>query len=411
MKILSCSALFRLSLATAGPSLVGLLACSSAPTAADLAGGAAGVGGAPSSGGTGGSLVAGGSGGTGSTVDCAAAAVPITIGWNAINSQVEAFYSTPEALTLANNILYYRNADGGWPKDTDMTTTTEPKSGSTIDNSATTTQINYLSRVYSATQCPVYGDAAISGIDYLLASQYDNGGWPQEYPAPEGYHAHITFNDNAMVRVMEQLRTISTQSAPFTFVDATRATDAASAVAAGIECMLATQVITNGTRTGWCAQHDEITLEPAQARTYELPSLSGSEAVGIVRFLMSIENPNQEVRDAIEGAVTWFEQVKITGIRIQETVDASQPTGEDRIVVDDPAAPPIWARFYELETYKPIFSSRCEVPQCDADPFYMVRYSLAEIDNERRVGYAWYGNWPATLNTEYALWQEKWPAP
>jgi PelA/Pel-15E family pectate lyase len=60
----------------------------------------------------------------------------------------------------------------------------------------------------------------------------------------------------------------------------------------------------------------------------------------------------------------------------------------DRVVVEDSNAPPIWARFYELRTNVPIFSSRCEVAECEDDPFFMRRYSLAEIENERRVGYS-----------------------
>ena len=57
--------------------------------------------------------------------ECAPAAVPITVLWGSINSQAAAFYGTPEALTLAQNILYYQNVDRGWPKDTDMTTRAE----------------------------------------------------------------------------------------------------------------------------------------------------------------------------------------------------------------------------------------------------------------------------------------------
>jgi PelA/Pel-15E family pectate lyase len=164
-------------------------------------------------------------------------------------------------------------------------------------------------------------------------------------------------------------------------------------------------------KRGWCAQHDEVTLEPALARTYELPSISGSEGALVARFLMSIDPPTPEIREAVDGAMAWFEAVKITGIRIDKTVDASQPSGEDRVVVEDATAPPLWARFYELGTNIPIFSSRCEVPECDADPFFMRRYTLAEIDNERRVGYAWYGNWPAAALAEYATWKAKYPAP
>jgi PelA/Pel-15E family pectate lyase len=124
---------------------------------------------------------------------------------------------------------------------------------------------------------------------------------------------------------------------------------------------------------------------------------------------MSIDDPSPEVREAIEGAVAWFEAVKITGIRIDSVADSSQPSGEDRVVVEDPAAPPIWARFYELDTNRPFFSSRCEVPECDDDPYFMRRYSLAEIDNERRVGYAWYGDWPnRLLSVDYPAWRAAW---
>jgi PelA/Pel-15E family pectate lyase len=162
-------------------------------------------------------------------------------------------------------------------------------------------------------------------------------------------------------------------------------------------------------KTGWCAQHDEITLAPAQARSYELPSLSGSEGANLMRFLMTIDNPSQEVRDAVVAAAEWFASVQINGIRVQATEDPTQETGEDRIVVEDPAAPPLWARFYELGTNRPIFSSRCEVPECADDPFFRVRYSLAEIDNERRVGYAWYVSTPrAIMATTYPAWRARW---
>jgi PelA/Pel-15E family pectate lyase len=210
-----------------------------------------------------------------------------------------------------------------------------------------------------------------------------------------------------MIHVLLVLRAIGSGNAPYGFIDATRRATTTAAVTKGIECVLACQIELEGGQRGWCAQHDEVTLAPAQARTYELPSVSGSEGAQIVRFLMTIDPPTPEIREAVEGAVAWFEANKLTGIRVQSTVDASQPSGEDRVVVEDPAAPPLWARFYELGSNRPIFSSRCEVPECDADPFFMRRYSLAEIDNERRVGYAWYGNWPAAALSEYKTWKAK----
>ncbi|HTV18843.1 MAG TPA: pectate lyase [Polyangiaceae bacterium] len=344
-------------------------------------------------------------------IDCPEAApVPIAVAWDDIADQDAAWYATPEALSLAENVLYYRNASGGWPKNIDMTTRATPLDDeSTIDNDGTTTQIDYLARVYSATGCSRYGDAALGGIDYLLEAQYDNGGWPQIYPNATDYHTHITFNDNAMVHVLELLRSVSNKAAPYGFADDALAASAGSAVERGIGVILATQIVIDGVKTGWCAQHDEVTLAPAQARTYELPSLSGSEGANLMRFLMTIDNPSPEVREAVQAAAAWFESVALSGIRVEATVDATQVTGEDRVVVQDAAAPLLWARFYELGTDRPIFSSRCEVQECADDPFFMVRYSLAEIENERRVGYAWYGNWPRQLlATTYPEWRARW---
>jgi PelA/Pel-15E family pectate lyase len=356
-------------------------------------GGSAGAGGAPAH-------------------DCGAAATAaISVAWTAINSQPAAFYATEEARALADNILYYQNADHGWPKNIDMTTRTMPKADSTIDNRGTTTQIEYLARVFSANDCGPYAEAALGGIEFLLEAQYDNGGWPQFYPNPTGYRKHITFNDDAMIHVLTLLRSVANGTAPYGFAgDALKAT-AGAAVTNGIDCILACQIIMDGGKRGWCAQHDEVTLKPALARTYELPSVSGSEGALVARFLMSIDPPTPEIREAVDGAMAWFEAVKLSGIRVEKTVDASQPSGEDRVVVEDVNAPPLWARFYELGTNRPIFSSRCEVPECDADPFFMRRYTLAEIDNERRVGYAWYGNWPAAALAEYGAWKAKYPAP
>jgi len=161
---------------------------------------------------------------------------------------------------------------------------------------------------------------------------------------------------------------------------------------------LKTQVVVNGRKTVWCAQHDEVTLAPAPARKYEVVSLSGGESVGIVRFLMSIKDPSREVMDSIESAVAWFEQTQLNGIKWIEKADASQPGGIDRVVVQDPKAGPIWARFYELGTNRPVFVGRDAV----------VKYSVAEIEHERRVGYAWYVEEPAKLlNNDYPPWKDK----
>src|SRR5262249_15948504 len=174
---------------------------------------------------------------------------------------------------------------------------------STIDNGATYTQLSFLARVYTKTQQERYREAFLKGLDYLFKAQYPNGGWPQFYPYLSGYCKNITLNDDAMVGVMKLLRDIAAAQSNYVFVDEARRARAASAVEKGIDCILKTQVVVNGRRTVWCAQHDEVTFAPAPARKYELVSLSGGESAGIVRFLMSIENPSPVVIDAIESAI------------------------------------------------------------------------------------------------------------
>lgn len=84
-------------------------------------------------------------------------------------------------------------------------------------------------------------------------------------------------------------------------------------------------------------------------------SWPGHESTGIIRYLMSIENPSSEIIDAVQGAVAWFDKNSISGIKYIEIDAPELPAGRDRIVVEDPSAPPIRARFYDIETSKPFF--------------------------------------------------------
>jgi PelA/Pel-15E family pectate lyase len=332
-----------------------------------------------------------------------------TVPWSQSLKQPASWYGSTEAVRIADNLLLYQRDNGGWEKNVDMARVltekqradiaTGKKSGETgIDNGATFTQLTYLARVYDATRSERFRSAFNRGVDYLLAAQYDNGGWPQFFPLRKGYYTHITFNDNAMIGVMTLLRDIARKDAPYAFVDEPRRARAERAVARGTDCILKTQIKVNGKLTAWCAQHDERTFAPTSARAYELVSLSGSESVGITRFLMGIEKPSPSVVQAVDGAAAWFQAAKLTGIRVEERQDSKVPDGRDRVVIRDPAAPPLWARFYEIGTSLPMF--------CDRDG--VVKRNLSEIGYERRNGYAWLGTWPQKLlESEYSRWRKK----
>ncbi|HEX3357161.1 MAG TPA: pectate lyase [Tepidisphaeraceae bacterium] len=313
------------------------------------------------------------------------------------------WYHSTEAATIASNILSFQSPLGGFPKNID--TTGETYGGDpaqihpTFDNSATTDELRYLARIYIATKDPHYQDAFIKGLDYVLKAQYANGGWPQSYPpGHSNYDQYITFNDNSMYRLMLFVKEIATDNEHYGFVDADHRKACQAAWDRGIDCILKCQIKADGKLTAWCAQHDEEDFSPRPARAFEPVSISGCESAGIVRLLMKVEHPSPEIVNAVDSAVAWLEAVKIQGIKIDDRPQEGTPHGFERFVVEDASAPPLWARFYEIGTNRPIFEDRDSV----------IKYKLSEIGIERRTGYQWLKNWPQNLlEKDYPKWKAK----
>lgn len=310
------------------------------------------------------------------------------------------WFRSAEAAKIAGNILSFQADAGDWPKNTD--TVTAPFAGDrsrlkgTFDNSATIPELKFLARIHAGTNAAQYRDAFLKGLRHILDAQYPNGGWPQSFPVSKGYDRHITFNDETMVNIMNFVREVG--SLPdYDFVDLAERERARRAFDRGINCILKCQIQVDGQLTAWCAQHDEITLEPRPARAYELVSLSGSESAGIARLLMSLEKPSPEIIAAVDAAVRWFEAVKLKGIRQIQLPDPKGPKGLDKRIVADETAPPLWARFYDIKTMKPMFVDRDGIPKS----------SLAEIGYERRNGYSWYVTAPAQVLAAYPGWRKK----
>jgi len=326
--------------------------------------------------------------------------------------------------STAENVLAWQKNNGGWSKEIadldDYANLSESQvqeginkkslTNTTIDNEHTVGEIRILLNAYNGTSNPDYLEGAKKGIDYLLEAQYDNGGWPQYYPDFSSYRGRITYNDNAMVNVMNLMRDIFLKRNNLQLIDESYISVAQTAFNKGIDVILNTQVTINGQKTAWCQQHNEITLAPADARDYELASNSGSESVGIVRLLMSLENPSSDVIAAVNSAVAWFEAVKIVGYALQDT-------GSDKVLVESPGNI-MWARFYTLDDYTGHLYESLFNTFGPNEPFFCSRPSdsegggprktVAEISHERRNGYSWYGNWPRNLiGSEYTAWKNK----
>lgn len=330
--------------------------------------------------------------------------------FNALRTTDKEFFKSEEAKRVGEQVLAYQRVTGGWPKNIDMARKMEAdeleqvladkqrRDDSTIDNGATTMQMLFLARLYQATGDKRYRDAFKQALDYLRSGQYDNGGWPQFWPETRGYQHHITYNDDAMINILNLFTEISKGDYPFNgdLTDKAMRKALVRAIEKAIDCILATQIVTDGELTVWCQQHDKNTLLPAAARAYELPSYCSQESASIVRFLMRLPKPDARIKKSVHAAMRWFDKYKLKGYRITRTGRWGTPQFDTQLI-EDAAAPALWARYYDLQ--------RCEPYVCDRDG--IPRRHLHQIGHERRNGYSWYGERPSELFALYNDWADK----
>ncbi len=336
-----------------------------------------------------------------------------------------AWYAGEDARHRADNITSYQTPAGGWSKNFnpaararalgetfshDSNVKLPPPDAKdtppefhwsyvgTFDNNATTTPLHFLAKVATAAGSPLgaaWRAAFLHGLEYICAAQYPNGGWPQVYPLDGGYHDAVTFNDGAFAHIVTLLRAVAGGENEFAFVPPEWRTRAAISTARGLACILRTQIVVDGRRTGWGQQHDVLALVPTSARAYEMPSISSGESAGVAIFLMSLEDPSPEVVGAVHAVAAWFEHTKLSDVEFRRA------PSRERTLVAVPGAEPLWARFIEIGTHRPIFGDRDR----------SIHDDVSEISVERRNGYAWYGTNPSTALKRYATWAQAHPAP
>ncbi|MCP2028672.1 pectinesterase [Flavobacterium sp. HSC-32F16] len=320
-----------------------------------------------------------------------------------------AWFGTEEAKKIAENVLLYQRDIGGWPKNIQMQNELTPSQKkdlleikkttkeTTTDNGATTQEMFYMSKMYAQVKDERYKESFLKGLNYLLEAQYANGGWPQFYPLKKGYYTHITYNDDSMVHILNVMKEVSEETDFYSIKPSKEiVSKTKTAFDKGIDCIIKTQYKQNGVLTAWCAQHDEVTFAPANARAFELASLSGYESAKIVLLLMSIDKPSREIVTAVKSAVEWFEKTKITNLEEKRVLnDAGKVI--DKKMVSAVNAGPIWARFMDLETNEPFF--------CDRDG--IKKKSIDQIGPERRNGYSWYTDAPKEVLKRFPDWAVK----
>ena len=334
-------------------------------------------------------------------------------------SKPAAWYACPEALQIADIIVSFQTPAGGWGKNLDLTQHrrapgelyapgnlsrfTNPTDLDlphdpawsyigTFDNGATITQMRYLAKIIAATdekRSLPFRESFRRGMDYIFAAQFPNGGWPQVWPLQGGYHDGVTFNDGAMTGILDLLSDVANGKNEFTFVPATICQQATLSLQRGTACVLASQIVVAGRRTAWCQQYDALTLQASSARNYEMPSISSGESAGVMLFLMRLPKPDTNIVAAVHAAAAWFESVAVRDKSYERA------GSDDRHLVAAPGHEPIWSRYYDIQTSRPIFGDRDK----------SIHDTVEEISRERRDGYAWFNDAPQAALKRYARWK------
>lgn len=309
--------------------------------------------------------------------------------------------------TLADNIVSWQMPHGGFYKLPARYAArwngSEPRSGwlgmgvelGTIDNDATVSEILVLADVYGRTGNPAYRDSARRAMDFLLGMQYPSGGFPQVYPSrgPNSYSNHVTFNDNAMVRVLLLLDQAARREAPLDGELFTSGQHARfqPALERAVDFILKAQIVQDGIKTVWCAQHDPVSYAPVTGRSFELPSKSGAESALITEFLMT-RPQTPDVAAAVKAALAWYRR---SSVQLKDTAFEPRTTRAANVspFVHSPGTT-TWYRFYDLATDTGFFSGRLPT---DTPPGVGKQYDIMKIGPESRYTYQWGGSYGTPL--------------
>ena len=304
---------------------------------------------------------------------CVGAADYKSLSWaNICSGKMDAeWYGSDEARSVADTLLGTQKVSGGWMKNyqyhilsaeelASYKTTSSLNEHSCFDNYSTTQEMRFLAKVYNKTKEERYLASIKKALNLIFESgQGLSGGWGQYWPLSDdkySYQNYITFNDDLMTNMLKMLQEINEDKGDWKglFDDETKA-KCKTMFDNAIQCVLKCQVDDNGTKAGWCAQHDPKDFLPTEGRPHELPSISGSESATLLYYLMTIQNPSKELQECITSAVAWFKAHKyMENAAIEDYTNASGVS--DRHIVEKTGSN-IWGRFIQIggESGKKIF--------------------------------------------------------
>src|SRR5688572_18450003 len=257
----------------------------------------------------------------------------------------------------------------------------------TFDDDTTQLALRFLMKFVAAnTNASAYMRSALDyGLQGFLRAQYPNGAWPQGFdgrthdlsphqpkparlpeswsrtPDVKEYWRQYTFNDNVMRNcILTALEAHRQFGKPEYLAAAKRAGD----------FILLAQL--PAPQRAWAQQYN-FHMEPAWARRFEPPSVCSGESAGLLRILLDLHaaTGDKKYLEPLPSAIDWLKRSQI--------------------------APERWARFYELESNKPLYFTR--------------DYRLVYTDDDLPTHYGFQGeyNIPATIKQCEAMLNESQP--
>ena len=194
-------------------------------------------------------------------------------------------------------------------------------------------------------------------LEFVLASQFPNGAWPQRFPLRDDYSADYTFNDGVIIGNIFLLLDAYKGLGDTRFEEAARR---------GMKFVVESQVAPP--QAGWALQYDKD-MKPAKARNYEPAAVSSGQTLECIRNLevfYKITGDRGFLR-GIPDAIGWLERSTLGGGR------GAVYRGKTYT----------HASFYEPGTNKPIYAhrkkSQAELDPNDPEQGYWVDYELGNF--------------------------------
>ncbi|MFH0758397.1 MAG: pectate lyase [Bacteroidota bacterium] len=175
----------------------------------------------------------------------------------------------------------------------------------TYDDNVTQGATKFLISLYKATLEPVYLAPLLKALNFILISQYPNGGWPQRYPlrydfAHDGlpdYTSYYTLNDGAMNNTIDVLLEAYELLGDERYLMAAKR---------GADFFMLVQGPEG--QAGWTDQFD-MDLQPTAARTHEPASFQVRYTLSTIHQLekMFLYTGDRRYLRPIPMALDWIE--------------------------------------------------------------------------------------------------------